>query len=159
MIYYIADTHFGHKRVIEYDKRPFADIEEMDQTLIANWNQKVGKDDKVYILGDFIYRSSFDPSHYLKLLNGHKYLIIGNLDKVTVESQSAYKYLEGMERQQHIKDGNRNVILSHFPIAEWNAMKRASYHVFGHIHAQKDDNYRFTHLEKAILLVYLEQIN
>ena len=44
---------------------------------------------------------------------------------------------------EHIKDGNRNVILCHFPIAEWNAMKRGSYHVYGHIHGREDDTYFF----------------
>lgn len=34
MIYYIPDLHFGHKRVIEMDHRPFENIETMDKALI-----------------------------------------------------------------------------------------------------------------------------
>ena len=54
---YISDTHFGRRNVINFDKRPFADIEQMDWTLIAFWNDRVEADDDVWILGDFCYRS------------------------------------------------------------------------------------------------------
>ena len=57
MIYYIGDMHLGHENVIKYDNRPFATIEEMDATLIDNWNRVVTEEDHVYILGDFCPRS------------------------------------------------------------------------------------------------------
>ena len=30
-IFYIADMHFGHKNILKYDKRPFADTGQMDE--------------------------------------------------------------------------------------------------------------------------------
>ena len=30
-VFYIADMHFGHKNILKYDKRPFADTEQMDE--------------------------------------------------------------------------------------------------------------------------------
>ena len=53
MNFYIADMHFGHKNIIRYDNRPFGSVEEMDKALIQLWNETVGSDDIVYILGDF----------------------------------------------------------------------------------------------------------
>ena len=50
--FYIADLHFGHKNIIRYDNRQFASVDEMDNTLIKNWNSVVSNDDTVYILGD-----------------------------------------------------------------------------------------------------------
>lgn len=51
--FYISDFHFGHKNVIKFDHRPFESVDEMNSTLIANWNDTVGHNDNVYVLGDF----------------------------------------------------------------------------------------------------------
>lgn len=127
MNYYIADMHLGHKNVLKFDSRPFESVEEMNKTLIANWNAKVTDEDDVWLLGDFCYRSDKDPSFYLKQLKGRKHLIIGNHDKATVKSASALKYFESVERLQHVKDRNHNVIVCHFPLANWNAIRRVSF--------------------------------
>lgn len=52
-IWFIADPHFSHANIIKYCHRPFADVNEMDATLVENWNAKVKKDDVVWCLGDF----------------------------------------------------------------------------------------------------------
>ena len=49
MNYYISDLHFGHKKCIEFDSRPFSSVEEMDAAIIQNWNSKVSDEDDVYI--------------------------------------------------------------------------------------------------------------
>lgn len=64
--FYISDCHFGHEKVLGFfDKRPFADVEEMDRCMMEYWNRCVQKEDEVYILGNFQYRSSKGPVWYL----------------------------------------------------------------------------------------------
>ena len=55
MNYYIADLHLGHVNAIGFDNRPFADVTEMNETLIHRWNSVVSRADTVYVLGDFIW--------------------------------------------------------------------------------------------------------
>lgn len=78
---YIADLHFGHQSVINFDNRPFDNVKEMDRVLIDSWNRRVTKEDQVYIVGDFAYRNEKTFSWYLKRLAGEKHLIVGNHDK------------------------------------------------------------------------------
>ena len=56
--FYISDLHFDHKNVIPYDNRPFYNVEEMNKTLIDNWNSVVTKNDCVYILGDMFWNNN-----------------------------------------------------------------------------------------------------
>lgn len=151
MNYYISDMHLGHRNVLRFDDRPFENVEEMDGALITNWNAKVTKDDDVWILGDFSYCSDREASFYLKQLKGRKHLIIGNHDKILLESQSALDYLESVERLQHIKDRNYNVIMCHFPLATWNGISRGSYHIYGHIHNDRNEVFEFMKKRKQAL--------
>ena len=57
MIYFIADTHFGHENVIRFCSRPFSCAAEMDEALIENWNRRVRGHDTVYIVGDMFLHS------------------------------------------------------------------------------------------------------
>ena len=79
-IWVVSDTHFGHENIIGYCKRPFVDIDEMDEIMIQRWNSVVKEGDKVYHLGD-VYMGSGE--RFLKKftrLNGKKRLVLGNHD-------------------------------------------------------------------------------
>lgn len=154
VIYYIGYMHLGHKKVIEYDNRPFETVEEMDAALIENWNKVVNEDDHVYIIGDFIYRSSHVASYYLKQLKGHKHLIIGNHDLKIIEDEDASFYFDSIERLGYVKDGETDVVMCHYPIAEWNGKRRKknkSYHVYSHIHNRNDETYEFMKNQEGAL--------
>lgn len=76
-----ADLHFSHRNIIAYENRPFASVDEMDKALIRNWNSVVGKEDKVFVLGDVSFASKPKTVELVGQLNGYKVLIMGNHDR------------------------------------------------------------------------------
>ena len=53
MIYAIADSHFSHNNIIKYCNRPFKNVGEMNTVMMCKWNEVVGEEDLVYVIGDF----------------------------------------------------------------------------------------------------------
>ena len=59
-IWIVSDTHFMHKNILTFrdDKgelirgKRFSDVQDMDETMIENWNSVVKPGDLVYHLGD-----------------------------------------------------------------------------------------------------------
>lgn len=143
MNYYTSDLHFGHANVIPYDGRPFADTAEMDRVLIERWNAAVGDDDDVYVVGDFCYRSGWTADWYLKQLKGRKHLIVGNHDWRTLQNPKAMALFASVDDLLEIEDGERAVVLCHYPLAEWHHSRRGAWHVYGHIHNLRSDTWAF----------------
>ena len=46
--WFISDAHFSHKNIIKYAGRPYTTVEEMNKSLIDNWNQCVDAEDQVF---------------------------------------------------------------------------------------------------------------
>ena len=132
-IFYTADPHIGHNNIRALSKRPFATVEEMDKVLIENWNRKVGKDDIVFILGDFSYKGG-DPTRYLKQLNGKKYLITGNHDTSLLKHPQFKDYFVEARDMKKINDYGVEVFMCHYPMVEWPGYYKGAIHLFGHVH-------------------------
>jgi calcineurin-like phosphoesterase family protein len=80
--FFTSDLHMGHARIVELCNRPFADVDEMNQTIIDRWNAIVTSYDRVYILGDLALGKLDDSLALVAQLNGDKYLVPGNHDRV-----------------------------------------------------------------------------
>ena len=132
--FYTADLHFGHEKIIELAYRPFKTIEEMDKTLIENWNRKVGKNDLIYVIGDFTILNTAKYKEYTDQLNGQKYLILGNHDRPHP------KGFIGISQYHTVRDGNYRVIMFHWAIEFWQGRMEKDYcdkpvvHFHGHSH-------------------------
>lgn len=83
MIWFTADTHFGHSNILGGDQRPFDSIEQMNARLIAAINDRVSCRDTLYVLGDFSYRTTVAEALRLRerINCEHVRLIRGNHDK------------------------------------------------------------------------------
>ena len=69
--YYTSDLHLGHANIIKLCNRPFSNTEEMDETLVSNWNARVHRDDHVYIIGDLAFRNAQSVVNYLEKAFDH----------------------------------------------------------------------------------------
>ena len=132
MRYFISDTHFGHKNIIEYENRPFASVEEMDEVLIANWNSVVTEDDLVYFLGDFGLCLKVRGCEVFKRLNGHKVAIIGNHDKRNVLEGIGFTIVLD---EAWIKINGHQMRLIHIPPTWIEGQAHITLH--GHVHGKQ----------------------
>lgn len=132
MIFFTADTHFGHYNVIRLCNRPFAGLDEMNETMISNWNERVNANDTVYIIGDMFYRCR-EPESILKRLRGKKHLIVGNHDSSWMKEVDMGKYFKSVNLMLEMSDGARSLVLCHYPLLTWRREDR-SYMIHGHIH-------------------------
>jgi len=144
-VFFTADMHFGHENVLRFDKRPFKTVAEMDEELIRRWNAKVGKGDLVYVLGDFIWKSSTnDAPGLIKSLNGQIILIKGNHDRF-LHNAAAKGALAGIKDYDDISvtlsDGtSRRCILSHYFIPFYNGHRYNAIHLHGHSHNTEESD-------------------
>jgi len=76
-----GDLHLNHANIIDYCDRPFESVYEMNQALVANWNDTVGPDDTVLFLGDLaFYYGDITTHDWLHALHGDIVYIRGNHD-------------------------------------------------------------------------------
>jgi calcineurin-like phosphoesterase family protein len=133
MIYFSSDTHFGDSRVLRIDRRPFANMAEHDEALIAQWNAVVAAEDEVWHLGDFASLRAGPAAALLARLNGQKHLIIGNNDPddtVTALGWASTQHYKEMVLEGHM------LILCHYPFRTWNQMGKKSINLHGHSHGR-----------------------
>lgn len=134
MIYFTADTHFYHENVMEYERRPFQSVDEMNETLIQNWNARVSNDDDIYILGDFTLKGPTLANAVLERLRGRKYLIRGNHDGYVDHSSFRRDLFVWIKDYFELCWQEQYFILCHYPLLSWNGMHRGSFHLHGHQH-------------------------
>ena len=141
MIFFTADLHLGHKNIIKHCDRQFSSVNEMDEHLITVWNSHVQPDDSVYIIGDFIFRSTVSPTNYLSRLNGKKHLLLGNHDTNWIKKVDLTKHFATVDRFLEISDGQHHITLCHYPLMSWNRMSKGGYMIHGHIHNNRNAFY------------------
>lgn len=138
IMFFTSDTHFWHNKIIMLAKRPFTDVLEMNETLIERWNNKVGKGDHVYHLGDFSFGTAEQTLETLKRLNGNIHLVLGNHDKVIAKSGHIKAQFASVSSYKEIKIADQALMLFHYPIAEWNKIHYGSWHLYGHVHGNRN---------------------
>lgn len=131
--FYISDLHIGHENILRFDNRPFADVNEMNNKLIENWNARVRSDDTVYILGDFIWAKESEWPSSVGLLGGNKVLIRGNHDPKQFSAATKRMFQE-ITNLKEIKDSGKHVVMCHYPIPFFRAsFASTAFMLYGHV--------------------------
>jgi len=144
--------------------RNFQTLEEMNKTIVNNINKYVKQDDILYHLGDWSFGGIENIWEFRKQINCENiYLVPGNHDhhvkknKILPNCHNPFIEIENEPnsvyyRQVPAKDifttvlpeltkiviDKQEVILSHFPLEEWENMDRGSWMLHGHSHHTKD---------------------
>jgi len=155
-IFFTADTHFGHKNILDFTERPFTSIEEHDEALIDNINKAVKKRSFLYHLGDFCFAPTAHQQTLLakdilkKIKCKNIHLILGNHDPRSRRGQPREEFAAlfkscvqyhvaripaALKLEDMLGAPKRRVILNHYAIRSWEGMHRGTYHLYGHSHA------------------------
>lgn len=122
-VYFTADMHFDDESIIRYEDRPFASVSLMNEKIIEAWNNTVCAEDEVYIVGDI------GNAEYISKLNGRKYLIKGNHDRLDNEEYRRLGFAEVYDKPIIYDDF---WIVSHEPMYVNRNMPYAN--IFAHVH-------------------------
>ena len=135
MLYFTSDIHIGHANAIKLCKRPFNSLEDMEDSIVSNWNNIVRQDDEVIIVGDVAFKcDAYRVVKILKKLNGKKYLVIGNHDKKYLKDDKFRNCFEWIKDYYSFWHNKRFYVVGHYPFLSWDGMYRGSINLCGHRH-------------------------
>ena len=136
MKYFTSDWHLGHKNIIKYSNRPFATVNEMDDTIIENMISLLKKDDELYYLGDLYW----DKHSFWKFYNHFPkneckfYWVIGNHDRHQISYHQQKHHFTEIRDIIETKIQDHHVVCCHYPMTTWNRSHHGAWHLFGHHH-------------------------
>lgn len=139
--FFTADLHLGHLGILHHcpSTRPFASVEAMDAAIVSRINDRVGKSDIFYIVGDFAISSDAEyVRHLFHEIRGRKVLVLGNHDLDNKGRISkTIRDLPWDRPPTHAletTDEGCHIYLHHYGCRVWPRHLRGSYHLFGHSH-------------------------
>jgi calcineurin-like phosphoesterase family protein len=147
-IFFTSDTHWFHRNILEYcpKRRELGDtVDDMNEGLIARWNQRVGKNDIVYHLGDFTLTTRVELiDEVLARLNGRIRLVKGNHDKWLrkfdeLKNKDKFEWVRQYNKE-NFSVGNKTyeIVMMHYPFLTWDGSARGSINIHGHAHGGND---------------------
>lgn len=153
MLFFTSDQHWGHENIIKFCDRPFSDVTYMREWMVTRWNETVGPEDTVMVLGDWAIGNREETLTVGHRLNGHKLLIKGNHDDMSKKYNEqtyldsgfdAVGGMDGIDRVLHL--GPYNIRVNHFPyVGDSREGDRFSEHrppddgkwlLHGHVHTE-----------------------
>jgi len=151
-VFLISDLHLDHANIIKYCHRPFQNAEEMNKTIVRNWNSTIGQKDIVYFLGDMAFgKGSRKASHWINQLNGRIIFIEGNHEEIG--NTKSYSTAENVI----LKFKGKEFLLIHDPALKpenWDGWT-----IHGHKHNNHLEEFPFINGNKKTINVSCELLN
>jgi calcineurin-like phosphoesterase family protein len=156
-MYYSSDLHINHANIIKYcpnSRGHFNTTEEMNITIIENWNKKIKPDDDVAILGDVFFGDKTYAREVLRQLNGNKILVFGNHDnRIRNNPEFLDEFFLHYDDMFEIETDGLKVVLCHYPyddlLLKSNKAKDLEFDIF--LHGHKHSNSRIYREGKLIM--------
>ena len=144
MIWFSADWHLGHEGILTHQcvrMDTFGSVAAMDAWFIESTNACVHRNDTLFFLGDFAWKSSL-YGHYRSRLNVRNFHVVrGNHD-----SSSLAKHCGLFDKMMHKKfrpswAGKHpiKIQMTHNPILSWDGLHHGGIHLYGHCHGIYED--------------------
>ena len=151
-LFLTADTHFGHRNIIEYSRRPYLDLAEMDASLVDRWNDTVRPTDEVWHLGDVAMGKLEVTLQTVRRLHGNKHLVPGNHDRCWPGLSRSHEWTNFytdlgftlLPVQTVLQIGAERALMCHFPYrdqsivqeryAQHRPIDEGQWLVHGHVH-------------------------
>lgn len=152
-LWFTADLHLGHGNIIKYCHRPHLSEAEAlraateprggwkvsretvvrhDNALIDAINERVGKNDILWIIGDFSLCPIEEATRYRDRIECREVnLVRGNHDLPAYDGLFTRVIDQGM-----IKHQGRKIWLNHYPMRSWDKAFHGAWHLFGHVHGR-----------------------
>lgn len=146
-IWITSDTHFDHTNIcrgvsrwksspdksFEESTRDFQNLDQMNDFLINSINELVQPDDWLIHLGDWSFGGEKNVPKFRERISCNNILIVlGNHDQHVPKYSSIFS---SVHNYFEMDLGDRSkIVLSHYPMMDWNGMGKGSYMIHGHCH-------------------------
>jgi calcineurin-like phosphoesterase family protein len=148
-VFVTSDEHYGHERIITLAKRPFASVEEMNETIIARHNKKVPNNlnHLTIHVGDMFWQT-MTPQEAIDILlrlHGSHAFIYGNHDELMDKPsilKGLFTWIVGKNKasgSEIIKWNKHKITLNHYAQRVWDGSHKGHWHVYGHSHSALPD--------------------
>ena len=161
-IWFTADLHSGHPKIVDICNRPvYLPKDQIDylnnhvgenmkpkeykrllNPIHDNWlvkeifNKYVKKRDDVFILGDLSMAKREEAEKFIDRLNGNKFLILGNHDN-NIKTSTRFTQITQIKTFRFKRPGLVIYIeLCHYPMGSWNRKVHGAWHLYGHVHGR-----------------------
>ena len=125
-----SDLHLGHAKSIATFRRPFKTADEMTDQIFSNWEQTVGTEDTIVILGDVTVHGLWGQRlRRVREAPGQKILVYGNHEATGGEFLGCEAYDE-VHSTLYV-DGDPSLLLTHFPL---RVVPKGCVNIHGHLH-------------------------